>query len=82
MGWVKRGAFAYYLHVYRDSDGRLRSVYCGTGARAEEAAKHYEWLRQERLEWAAKLRSRRSQLRADERAINDYCKHVNKLQHA
>jgi hypothetical protein len=58
----------YYHHVYRDSDGRLRSIYCGSGARAERTAEHYERLRQERLERAAKLRSRRSQLRADERS--------------
>jgi hypothetical protein len=81
MGWYIRNSRKYYAHVYRDSDGRLRSVYYGVAV-AEEAAAAYDRERTIRLGRAARLRDRRGRLRADERRLINYCKNVNKLHDA
>lgn len=39
MGWEKRGAKLVYYRKERGTDGRVRSVYCGSGERGELAAR-------------------------------------------
>lgn len=38
MGWETRKGKRYYYRKERGVDGRVRSVYCGSGARGEQAA--------------------------------------------
>lgn len=43
MGWEERKGKLYYYRKERDeATGRVRSVYCGTGERAERAAREDE----------------------------------------
>jgi hypothetical protein len=37
MGWEKRGARLIYYRKARGADGRVRSIYCGSGERGREA---------------------------------------------
>lgn len=39
MGWEKRKGKLYYYRKERGTDGRVRSIYCGSGARGEQAAR-------------------------------------------
>lgn len=39
MAWVSRGCHQYYYKSKRLPDGRVGKVYCGGGARGEQAAK-------------------------------------------
>ena len=42
MGWELRRGKRYYYRKVRGADGRVRSIYCGTGERAEAAAREDE----------------------------------------
>jgi hypothetical protein len=46
MGWEKRGGKLVYYRKERGSDGRVRSVYCGSGERGEQAAREDEQRRE------------------------------------
>ena len=39
MGWEKRGTKLVYYRKERGADGRVRSIYCGSGERGELAAR-------------------------------------------
>jgi hypothetical protein len=82
MPWYVRGKQKYYMHVYMDSDGRLRSLYCGGGARGEAAAAHYEAERAERKGRVARRRECRERLAEQDRKTNYYCKCVDELHDA
>jgi hypothetical protein len=70
------------MHVYRDYDGRLRSLYCGGGARGEAAAAHYEAERAERKGRVARRRECRDRLKELDGKIKYYCKCVDELHDA
>jgi hypothetical protein len=55
MGWeLRRGKQVYYRKV-READGRVRSIYCGSGERREQAAREDEERRAVRVAHTQKV---------------------------